>query len=454
MNKFLRRQLWLISAFLSRYYQVIITSLVLSLILGFVANNYLSKLPPKKTHTRIAIVGQFTSQTLPNLVKNLIDSGLTRSGQNQTIIPNIAEKWEETEGGKIFTFNLKPGLTWSDGSPVKSKDISLNIPDVNIQYPSDSQIRFILPQVFSPFPSIMTNPVTNKSGLTIGDYKVSLNQRSNGTLTKVKLQSNDKIIEIRIFPSFSLALISFKLGEVDALYNYQTEDSLELTGVGKTIELTNYHQAIAIFFNNQDPNLKDKSVRQGIAYAIKDKTFGNERSTGPISLNSWAYNPLVKLYDYDPERASKLIKSSLADKKQTLNLELATIPQYLSIAEKIKANLDPSLINVTIKVVTSRPENYQLYLTTFEIPADPDQYVFWHSSHGTNNISHANNEKLDKTLEDGRRTIDQESRKQIYNDFQRTFNEELPALFLFYPRYHNLARNEATFDVVTPELAL
>lgn len=454
MNKFVRRQFWLVSAFLGRYYQIIITSLVLSLILGFVANNYISKLPEKKSYTRIAIVGQFTSQSLPNLVKNILNSGLTKNGPNQTIVPNLTEKWEEGENGKIFTFTLKSGLTWSDTSPVKSQDISLNIPDVNIQYPADNQIRFVLPQVFSPFPSIMTNPITNKNGLTIGEYRVSLNQRSNGTLTKIKLQSNSRIIEIRVFSNFSQALTSFKLGEVDALYNYPSSDNQELIQFGKVREIDNYHQAIAIFFNNQDSNLKDKSVRQGIAYAIKDKTFGAQRATGPISLNSWAYNPLVKLYDYDPERASKLIKSSMSDKKQALSLELATIPQYLSIAEKIKADLDPNLINLTIKVVTSRPENYQLYLTIFEIPTDPDQYVFWHSSHGTSNISHANNEKLDKTLEDGRRTIDHESRKQIYNDFQRTFNEEVPALFLFYPRYHNLARSEAIFDIINPESAL
>ena len=211
---------------------------------------------------------------------------------------------------------------------------------------------------------------------------------------------------------------------------------------------------MALFFNNQDPLLKDKSLRQGIAYAIKDKTFGSERAIGPISRTSWAFNPLVKLYDYDAVKATSLIKTALPDKTQTLNLELATIPQYLSIAEEIKKDLDPTLINLNIKVVTSKPESYQLYLTLFEIPADPDQYVFWHSSHGTNNISHANNERLDKDLEDGRRTDDLSTRKQIYNDFQRTFDEELPTLFLFYPRYYSLTRREAIFDIIKPETAL
>ncbi len=454
MTKFFRRQFWLISAFLKRYYQIIFGSIIFSILIGLLLNTYIRRLPQKQSEIRIGLIGQFTPQTLPNLVKNILNSGLTKIGPNQTVIPNLAEKWETIDGGKSYTFSLKKGLLWSDGSSLKTSDLALNIPDVNITFPSENQISFVLPQTFSPFPSVLTIPITNKVGLTISAFKVSLTQNSNGLLTKIRLQSKDQIIDVRIFPSSNQALTSYKLGELDAIYNYPKADNSNLTEYGKIHENNNYHQAVALFFNNQDPLLKDKSLRQGIAYAIKDKTFGSERAIGPISRISWAFNPLVKLYDFDAVKAASLIKASLSDKTQTLNLELATIPQYLSIAEEIKKNLDPNLINLNIKVVTSKPESYQLFLTLFEIPADPDQYVFWHSSHGTNNISHANNERLDKDLEDGRRTDDLAARKQIYNDFQRTFDEELPTLFLFYPRYYNLARHEAIFDIIKPETAL
>lgn len=454
MNKFLRRQFWLISAFFKRYYQIILGSLILSIILGLIVNSYIARLPKNQSTIRIGVIGQYTTQALPNLVKNILNSGLTKIDPNQTVIPNLAEKWEIADSGKTYTFILKKGLTWSDGSAVKTADIALNIPDVNISYPSENQIAFVLPQAFSPFPSVLTNPITNKAGLTVSDFRVLLTQNTNGLLSKITLQSKEQTIDVRLFTNSTQALTSYKLGELDAIYNYPKGDNIDLSIYGKIRESNNYHQALALFFNNQDPLLKDKSVRQGIAYAIKDKTFGSERAVGPISFTSWAYNPLVKLYDYDSVRAATLIRSALPDKTQALNLELATIPQYLSVAEKIKQDLDPNLINLNIKVVTSKPESYQLFLTLFEIPADPDQYVFWHSSHGTNNISHANNEKIDKDLEDGRRTDELSARKQIYNDFQRSFDEELPALFLFYPRYYNLARREAIFGIIKPETAL
>lgn len=452
MNKFFRRQLWLFSGFFRKYYRVIIGSLVLSVLLGFTGLKLLRSIPAQKQTLRLAIIGQYTNQSLPPLVKNLLNSGLTQVGENQNIIGNLAEKWAIQNDGKTYIFTLKPNLFWSDGSPLKASDIAINIGNINVETKRDDQIIFNLPESFSPFPSALTSPTVNKKGLTASHYQISLTQNSNGLISKIELSNQDQVIIIKIYPNPSLALTAYKLGEVDAIYNYPLRyDSLDKYGFLTTTNSNN--QALAIFFNYQNPILKDKGIRQGIAYAIKDKSFGFTRSLTPISTASWAYNPLVKTYDYDISRATKLIRDNLPDKAQVLSLELAAMPQFLEIAEKIKSQLDSNLINLNVKVVTSRPDNYQLYLSLFEIPPDPDQYIFWHSTQGTN-ISHVNNEKIDKDLEDGRRILDQNERKRIYNEFQRTFAEELPALFLYYPQYINLARNKSIFESIKPNLAL
>ncbi|NPV81803.1 MAG: ABC transporter substrate-binding protein [Firmicutes bacterium] len=46
------------------------------------------------------------------------------------IIPNIAESWEVSEGGKTFTFKLKKGIRWSDGHPFTADDIVFQYEDV------------------------------------------------------------------------------------------------------------------------------------------------------------------------------------------------------------------------------------------------------------------------------------------------------------------------------------
>ncbi|MBI1871894.1 ABC transporter substrate-binding protein [Candidatus Collierbacteria bacterium] len=453
MTKIIRRQFWLISAFFKKYYQIVIGSLIFSLLAGFIGVRLVKLLPQPKPVIRVAVIGQYTNQSLPPLVKNILNSGLTKVGPKSNIIGNLASKWEIENDDKTYAFTLKPDITWSDGDSIKAADIVFNIPNVKTETKGNDQLVFHLPDSFSPFPSVLTNPVTNKKGLTAGNFKVSLSQNTNGLISKIELSSDKQQIVVKVYGSSNQALTAYKLGEVDAIFNYPLHEEGTLQKYGTIQSLDNFNQALVLFINTQNPILKDKSIRQGIAYAIKDKSFSFSRSLTPISIDSWAYNPLVKTYDYDQVRAIKLIRDNLPDRGQVLSLELATMPQFLDTAEKIKEEIDSNLINLNIKVVTSRPEDYQLYLTLFEIPPDPDQYIFWHSTQGTN-ISHINSEKIDKSLEDGRRTIDQQERKKIYNEFQRTFAEELPAIFLHYPRYLNLARSQAIFDIINPETAL
>lgn len=183
-----------------------------------------------------------------------------------------------------------------------------------------------------------------------------------------------------------------------------------------------------------------KNIRQGIAYALKDKSFGQTEALTTINPNSWAFSPLVKTYGYNIQRTRELITTPVV-------MELATTPELLPVAEKIKSQLDSEVITINTKVITSTPDQFQLLLTTYNIPVDPDQYRDWHSTQATN-IGKGADEKIDKLLEDGRVNLDPKERKRIYIDFQKTFSEELPALVLYYPSVIDAARNKANFGLI------
>jgi peptide/nickel transport system substrate-binding protein len=90
-------------------------------------------------------------------------------------------------------------------------------------------------------------------------------------------------------------------------------------------------------------------------------------------------------------------------------------------------------------VVSSVTSDYQILLADFTPPIDPDQYSIWHSTQNTN-FTHFSNLKIDKLLEDGRRTSDQKLRKEIYQDFQRFLLEDCPAVFLFKSNSYSISR--------------
>jgi oligopeptide transport system substrate-binding protein len=63
-----------------------------------------------------------------NVVEALVFGGLVRLDQNLRVQPNAASSWTISGGGKVYTFTLRPGLKWGDGTVVTADDVvwSLN----------------------------------------------------------------------------------------------------------------------------------------------------------------------------------------------------------------------------------------------------------------------------------------------------------------------------------------
>jgi len=440
INK-IRERIWFVKGFLQKYGKQIVTSVVVTVILALVGHLIISKLPQSKKEINIGIVGQFSAGQLPSYIINYLNAGLVSIDDKLEPVPNLAEKWDVEDNGNTYIFYLKPNLKWFDGSTVKASDIKFSIPNIVVETQDPNIIKFRIPTQFAPFPSLLNIPLLNQKGSIIGNYDIRLKQKSTGLISQIILESSKQKILFDVYPTAKEAITAYKLGQLDQVLGLPSEYAGQLAPYAKINKYTDYTRVVMLIFNQTDPNLKDKSVRQGIAYGLKDDTFGETEALTTINPNSWAYSPLVKTYPYNPERTKELIKSPLT-------LELATTPELLPLAERIKSDLDSDLITINTKVVTSTPDQYQLYLTTYDIPTDPDQYRDWHSTQATN-IGKGADEKIDKFLEDGRVTLDTKTRKSIYIDFQKTFAEELPALVLYYPSSIDIAHNAANFNLIS-----
>ena len=53
---------------------------------------------------------------------SLCESGLVQFDENKELAPDLAESWEVSEDGLTYTFHLRDGIVWSDGSPIKASD--------------------------------------------------------------------------------------------------------------------------------------------------------------------------------------------------------------------------------------------------------------------------------------------------------------------------------------------
>jgi peptide/nickel transport system substrate-binding protein len=53
----------------------------------------------------------------------LLFRGLVRLGPNETVVPDLASRWEVDPSGGVWTFHLRPNLFWDDGAPLTSDDV-------------------------------------------------------------------------------------------------------------------------------------------------------------------------------------------------------------------------------------------------------------------------------------------------------------------------------------------
>jgi len=436
----LRENLWFISLFFKKYAKHVLASLLLTVIFVVLIRQLIQIFPKSKPNYRVGIVGQFGANQLPSRIINLLNAGLVTINDKQEPVPNMAQRWEVSADGKTYTFFLKPNLKWSDQKPLFASEINMTIPNISIETKDPDQIKFVIPTQFAPFLSLLNIPLLNSSSKLAGDYEIHLKQKSSGIITQIILDSTEQKITFNTYSTPRQALIAFKLGQVDVVSDLSADYYQDSLSYGKAVKQTDLGHVVLLIFNQTDPNLKEKTTRQGIAYALKDKSFGEHEALTTIHPNSWAYNPLVKTYTFNPQRARELIKNKVS-------LELSTTPELLDVAEKIKTQLDSDILEINTKVVTSTPEQFQLFLTSYQIPNDPDQYRDWHSTQ-TTNIGKGSDEKIDKILEDARTNRDQKTRKSLYFDFQKSFSEELPALVLYHPSIFHLARHEELFQLV------
>ena len=413
-----------------KFKAIIVTSVGIGIVF-FIALNFL--LPNITSSTlKIGIIGKYTTTNLPEEITSKISRGLTKVEIDGNVIPDVATSWETTDGGKTWDFKIKNDIKWQDDKILKSQDLGYEFSDATIEVVNDNEIKFNLQSNFSAFPVVLSKPIFRKGLLGLGEYKVKNISLVGGSVQRltIKNKKGEKII-YKFYPTEERLKLALKLGEVDLIDGLQDLGEFENWKTLKITKNVGYDNFVALFFNTQNEKFKDKSVRQALTYAIDKENLGSVRSISPISPYSWAYNPQVKKYLKDTEKAK--------DAKD-LNIKISTLPNLLTTAENIANQLREVGVTVEVEITPTIPQEYDVFLATVDTPKDPDQYSLWHSTQEGTNISKYKNARIDKLLEDGRTELDREIRKKIYLDFQRFLVEDVPAIFLYHPTFYTVSK--------------
>lgn len=446
--------IWLLRAYIKKWGKVIALGLIFiiaSILLLFTNRNFLINQVKFSSTEKIGIVGDYPEYDFPNNLPEEISSkasrGLTKVLPTGEIAPDIANKWDIKDDGRTFVFYLDDNLTYSNGDPISSESIDYNFADVEIERPGNSVIMFKLKNKYSPFlATVAQKKVFNEDLIGVSNYQIKDVVAEDGFIKSIELVSkkDNKKIKYFFYPTQKALKDAYVLGDVSkiidisdlsykddiAFYNFKN------TEIEKDIKKD---RITTIFINNLDSTLSDKKIRKALAYSLPDKFDEGERIHVPYEKNSWAFNS-EQTYQKSMSSAREFLEDSSASDSGKIELELKVLRTYSEVAEEVAKSWEELGITTNIVIVDSVPRDYQLFLGDMPVLKDPDQYALWHSR-SESNITNYENLRIDKLLEDGRQIYDIDSRKEIYDDFQKYLIDDMPAIFLYFPYTYTLNRN-------------
>ncbi|MDD5131188.1 MAG: peptide-binding protein [bacterium] len=438
---------------------------------------------------------------------DLVFNGLVKYDKDIKLAGDLAEKWDVSKDGLTITFFLRKNVKWHDGFPFTSEDViftyqKLIDPGIKTAFSSNFQLvsKVEAPDPFTvtvtykePFaPALeswgmgilpkhvfgeMTAEEFNQSDFNrfpigTGPYKF----KEWRTGQKVVLESNPDYFEGRpyidkyiyqIIPDQSVQLLSLKTHTIDMMsltadmYVKEANDPEFEQGINRFRYPSFNYTYLAYNLNN--PLFKNSRwTRQALSYAINRQEIidGTLQSmgticTGPFPNRSWAYNPAVKPYDYDPEKARAMLasigwKDSNGDgylEKGGKVFEFTILTNQGNKERELAATIiQEQLKKVGIKVNVRILEwstlihqyidkkNFEAILLGWSMTPDPDCFDIWSSEktkEGEYNFISYKNPQVDILLALGRKTFDREERMKIYHKVHALIAEDQPYAFLY-----------------------
>ncbi|HEX5426892.1 MAG TPA: ABC transporter substrate-binding protein [Pedococcus sp.] len=301
----------------------------------------------------------------PTGINRMVYENLVQySAKDSSPVPGLAEKWDTSPDGKVWTFHIRKGMKWSDGQPITSADpqwtytqmmtnpdmgtangsLVTNFEKVDAPDPDTLVITMKDPQAPNPGLEIpvvpkhvwekVTDPVKYANDANVvgsGPYvlekftpsqSVVLKANPNFWKGKPKLDG----VTYVIYKNSDASVQALKTGEVDMVGRLEVAQFDALKGQkGITTNSGHGRRFTGLGLNpgarTQDgkqvgdgnPVLKDKLVRQAIRQAINipellDKTFQGHGTLAtsfiPAVYPQWQWKDESKLVKYDPAAAN------------------------------------------------------------------------------------------------------------------------------------------------------
>ena len=338
-----------------------------------------------------------------NIYETLVDEDLSSPTNTPKIIPRLATSWKVSKDAKTYTFTLRQGVKFTDGTAFDAEAVRFNVrrfTDPSFKYYdkasaatmslvygdlasfkviNDSTVQYTFKHPFLDFLRQIPNSGNAASGIfspaalekygqdgladhPVGTGPFAFQERVRGdhtTLVRNKDYWGDRPhLEKVIFKPIGddqSRVAALQSGAVDLISRVPPDSVSTLDKAGFSVpENKSVPQIIYYSFDFTNPYLQDKRVRQAIVAAVDRKTLAAkiykgyaEAATSIINQGNEAHDPSAVDSAYDPAAAKRLLAQAgykPGEVKFTILTDTTGQPTAEYIQQQLKA------VGITAKV--------------------------------------------------------------------------------------------------------
>jgi peptide/nickel transport system substrate-binding protein len=420
---------------------------------------------------------------------------LTYLDDNGKAQPKLALSWEPSEDFKIWTFKLRPGVKFHDGTPFNAQAVKENYDRQkdpankcrcafyvafirDVQAPDDLTVVFNLNDPSVNLPAIISPPGANfvvqspTAWKTKGD-DYNRNPVGTGPYIPKSWTAGDRMVlernpdywdKGRIFldriilkplPDAQSRFASLQSGEADIIWDDEVDaDNIQRAEKDPKLKVHTYagSGASVVAFNTKVAPLDDVRVRQALVMALDRKKMSQALTNGlarpasnPYGDGSWVKCKDDGALPYDLEKAKALINDY--GKPVDFKMLFTATPRGRASGQVFQQFWKQAGANMEIEQVDQATFPPRAFMRQFQVIgwrivdlADPDvqMYANFHTGSPVA-LANYSNPELDKLLEHARVTADQDKRIEDYCAISRLINKEAIWFWTFQNTYYAMS---------------
>ena len=429
------------------------------------------QLDPHKT------TSYFSFQVLENVYDTLVEPD-----ENLEMQPALAESWELSEDQLTWTFTLREGVTFHDGSEMTADDVVWSydrIIDEELatayRFSSVKDVRAVDDltveiEVNEPSPNLLSSlggfkgiAIVEEQNASSGDITTAPVGTGPYELTDftsgdhIDLEANPDYwggapevdsLRYRFISEGSTAVAALKAGEIDWTDSIPAQQVEALSGddaVAVDVVPSNDYWYLAL--NQAREPFDDVRVRQAIAYAIDREAIAQVTSYGTAEVNQLAipeesaWYTDYDTYSLDPDTARDLLDEAGVEDLQMELMVSSDYPETVDAAQVIADSLADVGIDLEIRSLDfgtwldeQNQGNFDMLYMGWLGNIDPnDFYYSQHHSDGSSNAQGYSEPEVDRLLDEGRTTTDEEERQRIYDEVATRIADDASYIYLYNP---------------------